>query len=203
MFPAQQFARDWAYPYKKLLESHLNSHTNNVICSCIQSSHVKYFTAVQVHFQWFTKSTVKQHLRSIQLGQPSKLALEDIDWNTTIIFDSRKPKSTKPHYMNQLRRHATELELHPTNMIEDNLISNTSWKPFIHSLRQSRKPVQYGWDSLHDQYPFSPSSQISSFPPYCVCTVLWTQHSPGRYIMMNMQWYDIFVNCNWVVTRWQ
>jgi len=131
-------------------------------------------------------STVKQHLRNIQHGQPSKLALEDVDWNTTIIFDSRKSKSTKPHYMNQLRRHATELELHPTN-IEDNLISNTLWKPLIHSLRQSRKPLHYSWDSLHDQYPFSPSSQISPFPPYRVCTILWTQHFPGRYVMMNMQ----------------
>jgi len=77
VFPVQQFARDWAYPHKKLLKSHLNSHINNVIFSCIQSSRVKYFSAVQVHFQWFTKSTLKQHLRNIQLGQPNKLALED------------------------------------------------------------------------------------------------------------------------------
>jgi hypothetical protein len=79
VFPTQQFARDWAYPHKKLLKSHLNSHNNNVIFFCIQSSRVEYFTAVQVHFQWFTESTVKQHLRNVQLGQPSKLALEDID----------------------------------------------------------------------------------------------------------------------------
>ena len=77
VFPAKQFARDWAYQYKKLLKSHLNAHNNNVTFSCIQSSRVKYFSAVQVHFQWFTKSTLKQRLRNIQLGQPNKLALED------------------------------------------------------------------------------------------------------------------------------
>ena len=145
MFPAQQFVKDWAYPHKKLLKSHLNSHTNNVIFSRIQSSRVKYFTAVQVHFQWLTESTVKQHLRHIQLGQPNKLALEDTDSNTTITFDSRKPKSTKTHYMNQLSRYATEMKFHPKNMNEeDSLISNTSWKPLIHPLRQNRKPLQYG-----------------------------------------------------------
>jgi len=32
----------------------------------------------------------------------------------------------------------------------------------------------------------------------------WTLNlvQPGGYSMYDI-WYDIFVNCNWVVTRWQ
>jgi hypothetical protein len=94
-----------------------------VPCECGQDLSIE--TRVKEHSH-AKKSAVAEH--STNLGH--RIQLQD---NSIL--------STKFRYMDRIIREATEIELHPDNMItKDGLSLSRSWKPLVHSLKGRRKP---------------------------------------------------------------